>query len=107
MITQIKKSQASEETVYCFRHFPNDDILYISITKLFLKSQNKYPFNAFEKRYQNESHLLQLIRGKFDFRPALAFAAFAHVLRNKLESIASDGQKHFDLFSSPLTVAVW
>ena len=44
---------------------------------------------------------LQLIKVRFDFKPAVPAATnligYAHLLTNRKKTISSDGQRHFDL----------
>ena len=74
------------------------------ILKPFIRSsiENKkigYNFYVFDKRYQKKFTVSQTNRVQFKFSRVVpdGIIGYALVLTNKLVSISSDGQRHFDL----------
>ena len=59
-----------------------------------------YNSYAFHKRYQKKLETAQPMKVDFKFSAKFParFYGYALVLTNKLASISSDGQRHFDLF---------
>ena len=62
--------------------------------------RNEYNFYIFDLNNQKEKIAAQPIRLEFKFDgiiDANTYSAFALVLSNRLVSVSSDGQRHFDL----------
>ena len=87
-----------------FRALTKDDILQPYISEDDLRSSNEsniigYIIHAFDIRYQKIFESAQPLKVEFNFSENIpaGMYGYALVLRNKLISISSDGQRMFDL----------
>ena len=98
-------SQGYRKIKEAFRALKNDDILQQYISDHDFRSSNVgdsfgYNLYVFDKRHQNLLDIAQPINIEFKFTenvPAGLYG-YALVLTNKLVSVSSDGQRHFDFF---------
>ena len=98
-------SQGYHQIKEAFKALTKDDILQPYISQEDFRSSNVaandvgYNLYAFDIRYQKNYTASQLIKKEFKFDGVLRndINAYALVLTNKLVSISSDGQSHFDL----------
>ena len=103
-----------DDDVYCrgysqikeaFRALTKDGILQLYISDHDFRSSNDandfgYDLCAFDMRYQKNFGSAQPIKVEFKFDGVIPAGIYGYdlVLTNKLVSISSDGQRHFDLF---------
>ena len=98
-------SQGYHQIKEAFRALTKDDILRIDISQDDFRSSNAaaidvgYNFYVFDIRYQKNYTASQPIKIEFKFDGVVPndINGYALVLTNKLVSISSDGQRHFDL----------
>ena len=103
-----KYSQAYGEIVSCFRHLDKGNASKTYITQKDFVTSNLYPdgnpgYNVyvFDISHHQDYISAQLIKVRFDFRPAVPAATFligyALLSTNNIVSVSSDGQRQFDL----------
>ena len=87
-----------------FKGLTKDDILEPYISENVFRSNNTgdnigYNLYSFDKRYQKNIEAAQPIKVEFKFDGVIpaGVCGYALVLTNKLISISSDGQRHFDI----------
>ena len=97
-------SQGYGQIKEAFRTLTKDDILKPYITEDDFRSSNEvnnmgYNIYAFDIRYQKNFENAQPVKVEFKFPENInvGIYGYALVLTNKLASISSDGQRHFDL----------
>ena len=98
-------SQGYSQIKEAFRFLTKDDILRTYISDDDFRSSNAasndvgYNLNVFDIRYQKNFTASQPIKVEFKFDGVVPndTNVYALVLTNKLVSISSDGQRHFDL----------
>ena len=98
-------SQGYHQIKEAFKALTKDDILQPYISENFRTSNVRaadvgYNLYAFDIRYQKSYTASQPIKVEFKFDGVVLnnVNGYAVVLTNKLVSISSDGQRHFDLF---------
>ena len=98
-------SQGYHQSKEAFRALRKDDILQPYISQEDFRSSNVrvadvgYNLHVFDIRYQKNFENAQPIKVEFKFNGVVPndVNGYALVLTNKLVSISSDGQRHFDL----------
>ena len=97
-------NQGYGQTKEAFRALTKDDVLKPYISDQDFRSSNDdndigYKIYVFDIRYQKNLESAQKINVEFKFSENVPAGTYgcALVLRNKLVSISSDGQRHFDL----------
>ena len=100
----VDSSQGYGQTEEAFKILTKDDILQPYISEHDFRSSNDgnnigYTLYVFDIRYQKNFESAQPIKVEYKFSenvPAGIYG-YALVLTNKLISLSSDGQRHFDL----------
>ena len=95
-------SQGYSQIKEAFRALTHDDVLKPYISDHDFRSSNDgnnigYNLYVFDIRYQKNFESAQPIKVEFKFVVPAGIYGYALVLTNKLVSISSDGQRHFDL----------
>ena len=98
-------SQGYHQIEEAFRALTKDDILQPYISEEDFRTSNVraadvgYNLYVFDIRYQKNYTAFQPIKVEFKFDGVVPknYNGYASVLTNKLVSISSDGQRHFDL----------
>ena len=97
-------SQGYHQIKEAFRALTKDDIVQPYISEADFRTSNVaandigYDLYVFDKRYQKNFTISQPIKVEFEFEGVVSndFNGYALVLTNKLVSVSSDGQRHFD-----------
>ena len=99
-----ESSEGYDQIKEAFRALTKDDLLQPYISDNDFRSSNDgdnfgYNIYVFDIRYQKDLESAQLIKVEINFDGVVPAGVYGYalVLTNKLVSISSDGQPHFDL----------